>query len=40
VLGTVGWDAQQHVGGQHKKEKNEIEQTGKIGHWIDLCVVV
>lgn len=32
VLGTVGWDAQQHIGGEHKKEENEIQQTGNVDH--------
>ena len=33
VLGAVGGDAQQHVGAQNVKEKDNVEKTGEIGHW-------
>ena len=36
VLGAVGGDAQQHVGAEHVKKEDNVEQTGEIGHgeWI------
>ena len=33
VLGAVGRDAQQHVGAEHVKKEDNVEQTGKIRHW-------
>ena len=33
VLRTIGWDAQQHIGAQHIKEENKIQQTGNINHF-------
>jgi len=32
VLGAVGRDAQQHVGAEHVKKEDNVEQTGEIGH--------
>jgi hypothetical protein len=32
VLGAVGGDAQQHVGAEHVKKEDNVEQTGEIGH--------
>ena len=36
MLGAVGRDAQKHVRGQHIEEKNKIDQTGNVDHWIGL----
>ncbi len=32
VLGAVGRDAQQHVGGKNVEEENEVEQAGNVEH--------
>ena len=32
VLGTVGGNAQQHIGAQHIEQKHEVEKTGKVDH--------
>jgi len=34
VLGTVGGDAQQHVGAEHVEEKNKINEAGNVEHFI------
>lgn len=35
VLGAVGRDAQQDVGAKHVKQENQINEAGKVEHWID-----
>ena len=36
VLGTVGRDAQQDVGAKHVKQENQINEAGKVEHWMGL----
>jgi hypothetical protein len=35
VLGPVGRDAQQDVGAKHVKQKNQVNQAGKVEHCDD-----
>ena len=34
VLGPVGGDAQQHIGAEHVEQKDEVNETGKVEHWV------
>ena len=34
VLGSVGGDAQQHVGPEHVKEEHNVNEAGKVEHEI------
>ena len=34
VLGPVGRDAQQHIGAEHVEQKDEVNETGKVEHWV------
>ena len=40
VLGAVGGDAQQHVGAEHVKKEDNVEQTGEIGHYGEWIWIV
>jgi hypothetical protein len=40
VLGTGGWNAQQHVGAKHVKQKNKINEAGKVEHFVNEEVII
>ena len=35
VLGSVGRDAQQHVGAEHVEQKDEVNEAGEVKHCVD-----
>ena len=39
VLGAVGGDAQEDVGAKHVKQENQINEAGKVEHWMDEFIL-